>query len=97
MSVSSVFTGLSLPFLDERAVVEVSDTGPGLSPEQTERVFERFYRAEEARSTAGSGLGLAIARQIVEDQGGSLEVRSKIGEGSTFTIRLPRRTPLSGT
>jgi two-component system, OmpR family, sensor kinase len=77
--------------------IDVSDTGIGLSEEQIPHVFERFYRAEEARSTAGSGLGLAIARQIVEDQGGSLEVRSKIGEGSTFTIRIQRRTPLSGT
>lgn len=83
---------------DEGAAgIEVSDTGIGISEEQIPHVFERFYRAEEARSTAGSGLGLAIARQIVEDQGGSLEVRSKIGEGSTFTIRIPRRTPLSGT
>jgi two-component system, OmpR family, sensor kinase len=83
---------------EEGAVkIDVSDTGIGISEEQIPHVFERFYRAEEARSTAGSGLGLAIARQIVEDQGGSLEVRSKIGEGSTFTIRIPRRTPLSGT
>ncbi len=77
--------------------VEVSDTGIGISEDQIPHVFERFYRAEEARSTEGSGLGLAIAQQIVESQGGGLEVRSKIGEGSTFTIRIPRRTPLSGT
>ena len=77
--------------------VEVSDTGIGISEDQIPHVFERFYRAEEARSTEGSGLGLAIARQIVEDQGGGLEVQSKIGEGSSFTIRIPRRTPLSGT
>ena len=83
---------------EEGAVgIEVSDTGIGISEEKIPHVFERFYRAEEARSTAGSGLGLAIARQIVEDQGGSLEVRSNIGEGSTFTIRIPRRTPLPGT
>jgi two-component system, OmpR family, sensor kinase len=81
---------------DDTVAVEVSDTGVGISEEQLPHVFERFYRADEARSMEGSGLGLAIARQIAEDHGGSIEVRSQLGEGSTFTIRIPRRTPLSG-
>jgi signal transduction histidine kinase len=70
--------------------VEVTDTGIGIPEDQISHVFERFYRAEEARSTEGLGLGLSIAHQIVEDHKGSIEVRSKAGEGSTFIIRIPR-------
>ena len=70
--------------------VEVADTGIGIPEDQIPHVFERFYRAEEARSTEGFGLGLSIARQIAEDHRGSIEVRSKPGEGSTFIIRIPR-------
>jgi len=70
--------------------VEVADTGIGIPEDQIPHVFERFYRAEEARSTEGLGLGLSIARQIAEDHKGSIEVRSKPGEGSTFIIRIPR-------
>jgi signal transduction histidine kinase len=58
---------------DGSVKIEVSDTGIGISEEQIPHVFDRFYRAEEARSTEGSGLGLAIARQIAEDHGGTLE------------------------
>jgi signal transduction histidine kinase len=75
--------------------VEVSDTGIGIPEDQIPHVFERFYRAEEARSTEGLGLGLSIARQIAEDHGGSIEARSKPREGSTFIIRIPRRIPRS--
>jgi two-component system, OmpR family, sensor kinase len=70
--------------------VEVSDTGIGIPEDQIPHVFERFYRAEEARSTEGLGLGLSIAQQVAEDHKGSIEVRSKPGEGSTFIIRIPR-------
>jgi signal transduction histidine kinase len=80
---------------DASVGVEVSDTGIGISEEQIPHVFERFYRAEEARSTEGLGLGLSIARQIAEDHGGSIEARSKPGEGSTFIIRIPRGIPSS--
>lgn len=80
---------------EDTVAVEVSDTGVGIPEDQVPHVFERFYRADEARSTEGSGLGLAIASQIVQDHGGSIEVRSKVGEGSTFTLRLPRRAPPS--
>jgi signal transduction histidine kinase len=75
--------------------VEVSDTGIGIPEDQIPHVFERFYRAEEARSTEGLGLGLSITRQIAEDHGGSIEVRSKPREGSTFIIRIPRGIPRS--
>ena len=80
---------------DASVGVEVSDTGIGIPQEQIPHVFERFYRAEEARSTEGLGLGLSIARQIAEDHGGSIEAQSKPGEGSTFIIRIPRGIPSS--
>jgi len=69
----------------------VSDSGPGILPEDLPRIFERFYRADKSRSgsTGGSGLGLAISKGIVEAHGGSLEVASEWGGGSSFTIRLP--------
>ena len=70
--------------------LEVSDTGVGISREQLPLVFERFYRADQARTRGGAGLGLAIARQIVEAHGGTIEARSEPGKGSTFIIRIPR-------
>ena len=75
--------------------VEVSDTGIGIPEDQIPHVFERFYRAEGARSPRAWGLGLSIARQIGEDHGGSIEVRSKPRKGRTFIIRIPRRIPRS--
>ena len=79
----------------DTVMVEVSDTGIGISEDHLPHVFERFYRADEARTTEGSGLGLAIAQQLVEDHGGSIRVQSIPGEGSTFTIRVPRSGPPS--
>src|SRR5215208_2809875 len=80
---------------DSSVAVEVSDTGIGIPEDQIPHLFERFYRAEEARSTEGLGLGLSIARQIAEDHEGGIEVRSKPREGSTFIIRIPRGIPRS--
>jgi heavy metal sensor kinase len=73
------------------AWLEVVDEGPGIPPEDQAHVFERFWRADESRSRAsgGSGLGLAIVRQIVENHGGAITVRSEPGRGARFTIRLP--------
>jgi signal transduction histidine kinase len=76
----------------EGAVLEVSDSGPGILAAELPHIFERFFRGTnvgEARAS-GSGLGLAIARSIVEMHGGQIEVASKVGEGSAFTVRLPR-------
>ncbi len=71
--------------------LEVSDTGIGIGPQHLERVFDRFYRTDEARAKAsgGTGLGLAIARDIVLAHGGQIGVTSVIGQGTTFSIVLP--------
>jgi signal transduction histidine kinase len=73
-------------------VVEVADEGPGIAPEHQHKIFERFYRVDEARSRAegGVGLGLAIVKWAVERTGGKVELESSIGRGSVFRMRLPR-------
>jgi len=75
----------------DAAFVEVADEGPGLSPEQSARVFERFYRVEASRSRAqgGSGLGLSIVAALVAAHGGRVEVDSSPGRGATFRVLLP--------
>jgi two-component system OmpR family sensor kinase len=78
-----------------RAVVEIADTGPGLSESQRDHVFERFYRADEARTrhtdreATGTGLGLAIVAAIVRAHNGTVEVISEPGQGATFRVTLP--------
>lgn len=78
----------------DSVVVEVSDTGSGIPTRDLERVFERFYRVDNARSreTGGTGLGLAIVKHTVESHGGVVEARSELARGSTFTVRLPSAT-----
>jgi heavy metal sensor kinase len=72
--------------------VKVEDTGVGIPPEELSRVFDRFYRGDAARArSAGTGLGLAIARLLVEQHGGRIEVQSRLGAGSRFTVILPER------
>ena len=79
----------------DTAVLEVRDHGPGIDPEVAQRVFERFYRADKARSRArgGSGLGLAIVAAIVDQHGGSVAVRPTEGGGATFRVELPGQRP----
>jgi two-component system phosphate regulon sensor histidine kinase PhoR len=76
----------------EKVVLAVEDTGEGIPPEKVERIFERFYRVDKARSrrVGGTGLGLSIVRHLVEAMGGTVSVRSVPGEGSRFELRLPR-------
>lgn len=77
---------------DNLVLVEISDTGIGIPPEDVDKVFEEFYRAENAKRVErdGTGLGLPIAKQIVEGHGGKIWVNSKLGEGSTFSFTLPK-------
>jgi len=78
------------------AALEVSDMGVGIPEDQLPLIFERFYRADKARASSGAGLGLSIARQIAEAHGGRIEVESTPGEGSKFTLLLPKDHPASG-
>jgi two-component system OmpR family sensor kinase len=80
---------------EHTVIIEVADAGPGLAPEHAERVFERFYRADAARTRrdgnqrSGTGLGLAIVAALVAAHGGTVEVDSTPGGGATFRVRLP--------
>ncbi len=71
-------------------MLTVADTGVGITPEEQERIFERFYRvdASRARASGGSGLGLTIVRDLVEAMGGTVSVESVVGEGSRFHVVL---------
>ena len=75
----------------QAGVLQVRDSGLGIPPEDLERVFERFYRVDKARSRAvgGTGLGLAIVKHLVQAMGGEVEVESEYGQGSAFRVRLP--------
>lgn len=81
------------------ATLTVADTGLGISPLDQQHLFSAFHRSSnpQALSIPGTGLGLAISRRITEQHGGSIEVDSTLGEGSTFTVRLPLRAPSGGT
>ncbi|MDF5732340.1 MAG: ATP-binding protein [Rhizonema sp. PD38] len=82
---------LKLSQQGEEGIIQVFDKGYGIPLQHQSRIFERFYRVDEARnrSTGGSGLGLSIVKTLVEAMGGSVTVRSKLGEGSVFTVILP--------
>jgi len=81
---------LSLTHNHSNAILEVSDTGKGIEPQHLPHIFERFYRADRRPAdAAGTGLGLAIVKRIVEVHRGSIDVSSRPGLGSTFTVTLP--------
>jgi signal transduction histidine kinase len=84
--------GVTLKQTPEQLVSTVQDTGIGIPPEDLRRIFEEFYRAENARAVSpiGTGVGLAIVRRIVENWGGQITVESELGLGSKFTLVLPR-------
>ena len=77
--------------VDDRAVIEVSDQGPGIAPEHQQRIFERFYRVDRARSReiGGTGLGLSIVKHLSQAMNGEVEVASIVGEGTTLKVTLP--------
>jgi signal transduction histidine kinase len=77
--------------IDDYIRVEISDTGPGIKPEELKKVFEKFYRIrDEKNRSIGSGLGLSIAAKIIKSQGGQIWVESKYGEGATFYFTIPK-------
>jgi two-component system phosphate regulon sensor histidine kinase PhoR len=73
----------------------VQDTGIGIPPEALSRVFEEFYRTDEAKqmSARGTGLGLSITKRLIETYGGNIEVESELGKGTKFTFRMQRAAP----
>jgi two-component system OmpR family sensor kinase len=70
-------------------VLEIADTGPGIPEAEVPHVWEELYRAEGARGTPGSGLGLALVRAIVERHRGQVGLRSRVGQGTVVSMRLP--------
>ncbi len=90
---------LSVACLGNQAQITVSDTGQGIAPEDLPYIFDRFYRADKARSRAagGTGLGLSIVKWVVDAHGGEIDVQSQVGKGSTFRVRLPLAEPCHRT
>lgn len=88
---SSDKINVSISKFESDILFQVKDYGHGIPQEEQQRIFDRFYRVDKARSreTGGSGLGLAIAKMITDDHLGELSVSSKLGDGSTFSLRLP--------
>ncbi|MCK4450005.1 MAG: PAS domain-containing sensor histidine kinase, partial [Anaerolineae bacterium] len=84
---------LSAEPVGDEVVISVRDTGVGIPPDDLPRIFERFYKADRARSGGGTGLGLAIAKHIVLAHGGRVWATSVEGKGSTFYVALPALTP----
>jgi two-component system sensor histidine kinase SenX3 len=86
---------ISSKLANDLVEIAVEDQGIGIGPRDLDRIFERFYRADQARSrvTGGTGLGLAIVRHIAVNHGGRVDVASTVGKGSTFIFRLPARPP----
>ena len=89
--------GIGVNDTDGVVEIAVTDQGVGIPSDELDRVFERFFRSDPARSrnTGGSGLGLSIVKHVVQNHGGDVRVWSQLGQGSTFTIRLPEATRAS--
>jgi two-component system sensor histidine kinase SenX3 len=88
----STRVGIGINCKDEIVEFTVTDQGVGIPEKDLERIFERFYRVDPARSreTGGTGLGLSIVKHVASNHGGDISVWSLEGQGSTFTLRLPR-------
>ena len=90
-SPAGTHVGVGVRAVDGLVEIAVVDQGIGIAPDEQDRVFERFYRVDPARSrdTGGTGLGLSIVKHVAADHGGDVTVWSQPGRGSTFTLRLP--------
>lgn len=75
--------------LDEEVCIQVTDTGSGIAPDKLAQIFDSFLREDQAHTTPGFGLGLAIARRVIDQHGGSIQVESAVGVGTTMRVRLP--------
>lgn len=89
---------ISASLSDRRVLISFRDTGKGISEEDLEKVFERFYRTDTSRNSkiGGNGLGLSICRRIVEDHGGKIWIRSELGEGTEVSVLLPCKSNEKG-
>jgi signal transduction histidine kinase len=87
---SNAAVNVSTTVANAHIAISVRDTGAGIAPSVLTHIFERFYRGEVSRTGASTGLGLAIAKELVEAQGGTINVESKVGQGSVFTVMLPQ-------
>ena len=80
-------------FVYNDAYIKIIDNGIGIPEEDMERIFERFYRVDKARSRelGGTGLGLSIAKEILDKNKGSIDIKSKVGKGTEVVIRIPTK------
>jgi len=77
---------------EDRVQLDISDTGPGINPDEVDRILERFYREEKSRTSAGNGLGLCLAQSIIHAHDGTITVKNNLEKGCNFTIILPRKS-----
>ena len=83
--------GLYLMTDDEHAIVQVWDTGCGMSAETGKNIFQKFYQGDTSHATRGNGLGLALVKRVVDIMQGEIAVESAVGQGSTFTVKMRRQ------
>ncbi len=82
--------GIKLQTVEKEIIIQISDNGDGIAVEDQGKIFDRFYKADQSRSTPGTGLGLTISQRIISLHEGTVTVTSELGTGSTFFVRLPR-------